>query len=269
MTAEERIDHPLVHALRSRDSGLADRAARLIGQSQRFLEYTLSTFPGGTDHTQRHTRTVEKIARMVLSDDFLVAMTGEELFFLAVACHYHDLAMAGTEADDRTAESREQVRRDHAIRIGDIVRERWAELGFENQRSAAVLGEVCRGHRPKKNAEGEANWDELNATEVLGPGVAVRVRLLSALIYAIDELHLGADRAPERVQNWRNIQDDESRRHWRRHQAVNGPVPRLPASLLFQVSADTPEFEENLRSQVFARRSPHFETCADKQTPRA
>jgi hypothetical protein len=35
-------------------------------------------------------------------------------------------------------------------------RDRWAELGFENQRSAAVLGEVCRGHRPKKNAEGEA-----------------------------------------------------------------------------------------------------------------
>ncbi|HYT92854.1 MAG TPA: hypothetical protein VEL76_29325 [Gemmataceae bacterium] len=190
---------------------------------------------------------------MVLSDEFLTAMTGEELFFLAVACHYHDLAMAGTEADDRSAEAREQVRRDHAVRIGDCVREKWAELGFENMRWAVVLGEVCRGHRPKKNAEGEANWDELKNTEVLGPGVAVRVRLLSALIYAIDELHLGADRAPERVQNWRNIQDDNDRRHWRRHQAISGPVSHPPSTLLFQVSADTPAFEEYLRSQVFLK----------------
>lgn len=190
---------------------------------------------------------------MTLSDEFLAALTPQELFFLAVACHYHDLAMAGTEADDRTAEAREQVRRDHAVRIGDIIRAQWAGLGFENPRWAEVLGEVCRGHRPRKNADGEANWDELHEIEVLGPEVAVRVRLLSGLIYAIDELHLGADRAPERVQNWRNIQDDESRRHWRRHQAVNGPVTRPPAAILFQVAADTPEFEENLRSQVFRK----------------
>jgi hypothetical protein len=253
MLPDEQNAHPLVYALRSRDYGLADQAARLIQQSTRFLEYTLSTFPGGTDHTQRHTQTVEKIARMLLSDDFLTALSPQELFFLVVACHYHDLAMAGTEADDKTAEAREQVRRDHAIRIGGIVRNQWAGLGFENPRAAEVLGEVCRGHRPRKNADGEANWDELNEIEVLGPDVAVRVRLLSALIYAIDELHLGADRAPERVQNWRNIQDDESRRHWRRHQAVNGPVTRPPSALLFQVTADTPEFEENLRSQVFCK----------------
>jgi len=45
-----------------------------------------------------------------MSDEFLAALSSQELFFLAVACHYHDLALAGTEADDRTAEAREQVR---------------------------------------------------------------------------------------------------------------------------------------------------------------
>src|SRR5260370_27367297 len=114
--------------------------------------------------------------------------------------------MAGTEGDDKTAESREQVRLDHAVRIGDIVGERWAELGFESQRWAGVLGEVCRGHRPKRNAEDEAIWDELCSTEVLGPGVFVRVPLLFALVYAIDELHLGADPAPPRAPNWGNVQ---------------------------------------------------------------
>jgi hypothetical protein len=189
---------------------------------------------------------------MLLSDEFLAAMNNEEVFFLALACHYHDLAMAGTEADGRTAQAREQVRRDHAIRIGDMLSKKWAILGFENSHRATVLGEICRGHRPKKNDEGEANWDEHKAVEVLGPGVSIRVRLLSALIYAIDELHLGADRAPERVQDWLNIQNEEDRRHWSRHQAINGPV-RRPTSLLFQVNAKTPEFEENLRSQLFRK----------------
>jgi hypothetical protein len=253
MITDEKNKHPLLHALRSRNAELADRANRLIQESPRLLEFTLSTFPGFTDHTQRHTCTVEKIGRLVLSDAFLGELTDEELFFLVVACHYHDLALAGTEADEKTPETRDQVRQDHAIRIGDIIREKWAELGFESPRLADILGEVCRGHRPKKNAEGIANWEELKKIEVLGPGTSVRVRLISALIYAIDELHLGADRAPERVQNWRNIQDDESRRHWRRHQAVSGPVSNSPSSLLFSVSADTPEFEENLRSQVFRK----------------
>lgn len=251
--ANDSQEQPLLYALRSRNERLAGQATRLIRESHRFLEYTLSTFPGGTDHTSRHTTTVEQIAGMLLSDAFLAVLCDDELFFLAVACHYHDLAMAGTEADDRTPETREQVRRDHAIRIGTIVRQHWTELGFEDERTAQVLGEVCRGHRPRKNSEGEANWEELNSVEVLRPGISVRVRLLSALTYAIDELHLGADRASARVQNWRDIRDEESRRHWRRHQAVNGPCRTASGSILFQVSANTPGFEENLRAQVFRK----------------
>jgi hypothetical protein len=190
---------------------------------------------------------------MLLPDAFLAALNDDELFFLAVACHYHDLAMAGTEADDQSPETREQVRREHAIRIGSIINRRWAELGFDDERTAQVLGEVCRGHRPKKNSEGEANWDELKSIGVLRPNIAVRVRLLSALIYAIDELHLGADRAPARVQSWRNIRDEESRRHWARHQSVNGPCRTPAGSILLQVNAHTPGFEENLRAQVFRK----------------
>jgi hypothetical protein len=185
---------------------------------------------------------------MLLSDSFLSCLRDEELFFLAVACHYHDLAMAGTEADDRSPETREQVRRDHALRIGRIVKEKWAELGFDDERTAQVLAEICHGHRPKKNANGEANWDELSSIEVLRLGVAVRVRLLSAIVYASDELHLGGDRAPARVQMWRDIQNKESRRHWRRHRAVNGPFSPGEGSLLFQVRIDTPGFEGNLRA---------------------
>src|SRR5262249_8783797 len=140
-------EHPLLKVLRLRNATLADQATRLIGEAHRVLEYTVSTFLGGTDHTRRHTTAVEQIGRMLLPDGFLAALTDEELFFLAVACHYHDLAMAGTEADDRSPESREQVRREHSLRVGRIVKDKWAELGFENERIASVLAEICRGHR--------------------------------------------------------------------------------------------------------------------------
>ena len=253
MSQEESPAHPLVSVLRLRDECLSNQAVHLIRESHRFLQYTISTFPSGTDHTPQHTITVERIARLLLPDAFLAALQNDELFFLTVACHYHDLAMAGTEADDQTPERREQVRRDHAIRIGTIVRKRWAELGFGDERTAQVLGEVCRGHRPKKDSEGKAGWSELHSEEVIRPGVSVRVRLLAALTYAADELHLGADRAPARVQSWRDIRDEESRRHWLRHQAVNGPTYTNKGTLLFQVNADTPGFEENLRAQVFRK----------------
>src|SRR5437868_14657594 len=76
-----------------RDSGLADQAARLIQQSARFLEYTLSTFSGGTDPTQRHTRTVEKIARMVLSDEFLAALSFQRK--VCRRCHIGHVGILG------------------------------------------------------------------------------------------------------------------------------------------------------------------------------
>src|SRR4051794_6474225 len=95
--------HPIVEFLRSRCGILAGQADRLIQEATRVLPFTTATFAGGTDHTPTHTRTVEQIARLLLPDDFLAALNDRELFFLALACHYHDLAMAGTEADEQTA----------------------------------------------------------------------------------------------------------------------------------------------------------------------
>jgi hypothetical protein len=249
MSPNEDKDHPLIEALRSRNLALAKQAGQLISEANRILEYTLSTFSSGTDHTARHTNAVEQIGSMFLPDPFLADITDHELFLLALACHYHDMAMAGTEADERSVESREQVRKEHAITIGEKIKEKWLELGFVDQQTAEVLGKVCRGHRPKK-VDGVANWNELNPDEILGVGIVVRVRLLAALIYAIDELHIGADRAPVKVQNWRQIRNENDRRHWRRHLAVHGPALNSSGMLLLQIDADTPEFEEYLRSQV-------------------
>jgi len=43
------VSNPLLQALRSRNSTLADQAARLIRESARFLDYTFATFPSFTE----------------------------------------------------------------------------------------------------------------------------------------------------------------------------------------------------------------------------
>jgi hypothetical protein len=243
---------PLVAILRDRNPALANQAQRVIDEAHQQLAFAPSTFPSGTDHTHVHTTTVERIARRLMPDALISALSDDELFFLAVVCHYHDLGMVGTVADDATAEGRDQVRRDHSIRIGQRLREDWMLLGFQNGRDAEILAEVCRGHRPNKNAAGEANWDDLDPVAVRGPDAAIRLRLVAALIYAADELHIGADRAPERVEHWRQITDEESRRHWIRHRAIHGPALDQ-GRLIFQVKVETPGVEDDIRSQVLQK----------------
>ena len=244
---------PIVAVLSNRDQPLAAHAVHLISKAQRQLANAPSSFPSGTDHTGVHTTTVEHIARMFLSDSFLDLLSAHELFYLALSFHFHDFGMVGTVADDATAEGREQTRHDHAIRIGELIKQRWKELGFESKRHAEILAEICRGHRPTRNSDNDAMWEDLNEHEILMPGVSIRVRLISALIYAIDELHLGADRASKRIQDWREITDQQSRQHWVRHQAINGPAQIRPGVLTLQINVETPGIEENIRSQVLLK----------------
>ena len=239
-------------AIRSRDPDLLHRAEQLIARASQLLPHTLSTFPSGTEHGPPHTVTVEQIASMLVTDALLSALSDDELFFLLLGFHYHDLGMAGTEVDNATAAGREQARREHAVSIARKIVESRQALGFEDENEAAVLGDICRGHRPNRNADGRASWDDLDKDRILGPGRSIRLRLLSAIVYASDELHIGADRAPERVAQWKQIVSEESRPHWERHAAVTGPA-LINDQLTFDVRPKTPALEEDLRRHVLRK----------------
>ncbi|MCA9086816.1 MAG: hypothetical protein KDA81_22315, partial [Planctomycetaceae bacterium] len=191
---------------------------------------------------------VEKLAGWLLPETIVAALTDDELALLIQACHFHDLGMAGTEADNLTVESRDQVRREHAISIGDRILAHWREFGFQNETAADVLALICKGHRPRRE-DGVATWSNLPETRILGPERSVRIRLVSALIYAADELHIGEDRAPRREEEFNEITSAESRRHWRRHQAVQGPTV-ANTHLVFEGTVDCPRFELDLRKSL-------------------
>ncbi len=187
---------------------------------------------------------------MLLPDNVLSGLNSDEISLVLLACHFHDLGMAGTEADNATAASREQVRKEHAISIGQRLATNWQELGFESESDASVLSEICRGHRPLR-VDGVASWEDLDKHRLLGPNRHVRLRLVAAIVYAADELHLGNDRAPRREEDWKQIANAESQRHWRRHQAVIGPsIPSC--AIRYDVSIATTSLEEDLR-QTFRK----------------
>jgi len=236
---------PLREALHTRNEQILKYVESLVDKATPQLWHTLSTFPSGTKHTPEHTQTVEHIASLLISDGITAKLNDDEIAMLILACHYHDLGMAGSEADNATSEGRDRVRQEHAISIGTRILERWQELGFENENYAEILAEICRGHRPAK-VNGEANWDILPRHRNIGPNRYVRLRLVSAMIYAADELHLGDDRAPKREEDWKGIEDSESLRHWRRHQAICGPT-KIGDAITFDVRINTVSFEKDLR----------------------
>ncbi len=239
-------------ALRSRDASLHRRAEHLIAEAVQLLPHTLSTFPSGTNHGPEHAAAVECIGGLLLPSELLAELSNDELFFLTLVFHYHDLGMVGTEEQNATAAGRDRVRREHAISITQKLADKWQVLGFENENESRILGEICRGHRPIRNAEGRASWDDLDNVAIVGIDRQVRLRLMAAMIYAIDELHLGEDRAPERVSSWKAIRDDEAQRHWRRHESISGPTV-LDEKLTFQVLVRTIATENDLRRNVLRK----------------
>ena len=241
----------LRETLQSRNPSLFRETEAIIQHVTPLLGHSIATFPSGTSHTAEHTTTVEQIASLLVTPNVFRQLYDDEVQLLILACHFHDLGMAGTELDNQREVSREQARQDHAIRIGDRIREKWQSLGFRDAKLAELLSEVCRGHRPKRLG-GKANWEEIRPHGIVRPNCEVRLRLLSALVYAADELHIGADRASVREQDWLQIENEESRRHWQRHQAINGPS-LSNGMARFEVSVSTPVFENDIRKYVFRK----------------
>ncbi len=209
--------------LRTRNAELLALVEGIITRVTPYLWHTPATFPTGTSHTPEHTQMVERIAGKLFSDLMLSQLSPDEVAMLILACHFHDLGMVGTEQDNLTEEGREQVRHEHAVSIGRRIRENWKAFGFQNENDAIALADVCKGHRPTK-IEGGVTWDDLPNDQIVGEDRVVRIRLVAAMIYASDELHLGDERAPKREEEFLEIRNPESLLHWRRHQSITGPV---------------------------------------------
>ena len=98
--------------LNSRDAVLAASTFSIIEHVTPLLWHSLSTFPSGTSHTPEHTHAVEHITGMLLADEILSQLSNTEIQIILLACHFHDLGMAGTDFDNQSASGQEQARKD-------------------------------------------------------------------------------------------------------------------------------------------------------------
>lgn len=239
--------------LLTRSLTLSRRAEALIHRSKQIAIHAPSSFPTATSHGREHLETVEKIADMLLPVKLIDEMQDHEIYFLLLAIYYHDLGMVGEEREFLTEEGRDKIRQQHATSVGTKIVTEWRALGFENENEANTLADICRGHRPDKDASGVANWNSFVRIKPIEPGESVRIRLVAALIYAIDELHLGDDRASERLRNWVKIENEESRKHWSRHSFISGPIAIAGGCIMFEANIKTFACEDDLRRNVFAK----------------
>lgn len=238
--------------LKSRSPDLGLYGVQLVNNASQLLQYTLSSFPEGTIHTSDHTNVVELTAAKIIGLGFADRLSDEELLLLLLGCHYHDLGMAAPDHQNQSEKGRKQARKEHAITIGARIRTHWKSLGFRDETFAHALAEVCRGHRPNRDDDHVANWNDIDDTCILRPDCTVRLRLVASILYAADELHIGADRAPQRNEDWLQIENVESRRHWKRHREINGPGA-TSHTLTFEINIQTAKFEEDVRSSVLVK----------------
>jgi hypothetical protein len=233
------------------DIKLADETRQLVTNVEPLLARAPATFPSGTSHTAQHTHVVEMCASMLIPDAMLSELSKDELQLLILGCHCHDLGMSATVRQCSTPEDQEQARRDHAVRVGSQLRKHKFEIGFRDDALIDALAEVCRGHRPKK-VDGKANWDDIKPSLILSPARTARIRVIAALVYAADEMHLGHDRAPEREQSWAEISNPESAKHWERHRLIVGPA-LSNGRVQFNVTAPTLASESDLLKNVLMK----------------
>ena len=92
----------------------------------------------------------------MLVTDALLTLSDHELFFLLLGFHYHDLGMAGTEADNATASGQGAGSPgaccQHSSKDRRVLERR---LDSRTRTKRQFLGEICRGHRPARNMTGE------------------------------------------------------------------------------------------------------------------
>jgi len=234
------------------DPSVLASARESLHHARTLSSYTPASFPSGTDHSPQHTDAVDEHAGMLCAAGLIQELNDAERYLLLLACHFHDLGMVGTEEESATSAGQESIRRQHSVRIGERIKAEWQAFKLKSQPYAEALALTCRGHRPERDANGEPTWADLPELLTLGRNETVRPRLLSAILFAADELHIGDDRASHQVEQYREIRSKTAKVHWARHQAIRGP-DLVAGQLRFSVQVDTPEQEEDLRRNVIRK----------------
>jgi hypothetical protein len=175
----------LTDILKAADEELYGRLLHVGKKAKALLSYTQGKFPYYTPHDFSHSESVQENLEWLIPDSVKEELNKHEIFFLLVATWLHDWGMIGESEEDPEA-----VREDHHERTEKYFNKLHDKIGL-NPHEAHIAGRISKGHR-----EVDLYSDEYQDM-IIGQGVSIRVRLLSAILRIADETDVTHSRTPE------------------------------------------------------------------------
>lgn len=225
----------LLSLLRSRDEELYGRFLDIQEKAKPLLSYTQGKFPYYTPHDFFHSESVMENLNWIIPDKIKEDMNQHEIFLLLVAALLHDWGMVG-----KKDENPELIREEHHIRT-----ENNFEHLYETVRisyfEALIAGRIAKGHRKVDLYSTE--YDD----KLLGNGIRIRQRFLSAILRVADETDITHSRTPEVIYFSINP-SEKSEDEFRKHLSISG-IGQLdePHKIYITAIAKDPKGAEAIR----------------------
>jgi len=227
-----------------------------------------------TDHSPTHSvRLVRRLDEMLAPlDGTKYFPTPTECFILLASCYLHDIGMqdmrvGGKDVEELTKEDRELVRREHAQRTFDMIREGVlrpkgvdsVDLRIEGEEGwCRALMWVCKAHSTRYFRE---VVDYLRADPLVVQDEQLRGDFLCALLMMADELDLTADRVSFCEAKLMSLSPD-CRLHWFTHYYVyRVAIPDQAITITFRVHKDVEKHAELLKRRVAAKLDSQLKLC--------
>lgn len=227
-------DYKLEFRLKKLDGELAKRHTCCMSVFEQMLKNFLAVFPTFTDHTLLHTMSVTNIANQLLRDE-AEKLNADEIYILLMASALHDVGMGVTDKDFDvfidTAGLRKFVnehpdmdkptliRKFHNDFSAQLIKKYWNFFEIPNERYAAAIAEVGRGHRKTDLMDIQLYPTDFD----LGDDRKANLAMLAAVIRLADELDIASDRNPELLYNPYTMEqmNDESMFEFSKHEAIH------------------------------------------------
>lgn len=212
------------------DHNLIASVNKCVREIRPVLPRFLTNFPGFTDHSIEHSKTVLDRASDLLGKS-IAKLNIDEIYILTMACYLHDIGMCPSEGAVKKLRKSTQYKEYFELTSKDVVDyvreihhqlsykfivENHQNLGIINVRYAQAVALVARGHRQ----------EELLDFQTFNPKYPVRagsdfvcLPFLAGTLRIADELDITNDRTPDLLYDKYLPTSRISKQEWAKHKA--------------------------------------------------
>lgn len=192
------------------DSAFSQRLEKVKTYCEHKLSdlHRVETFKYFTKHDHLHSKSILKLLRCLIDYEKL---SKYEAFLLDASAWCHDIGMLLRNGELEEIEVL-NIRKNHATRSGEYIKEKWEEMGFSNEPEAGLVAKICEVHQ----SSGELEQVE---EELTYRSDKIRLQFLAALLRFADALDADERRLPNSP--YRNTAPKDSQDEYDKHKIVH------------------------------------------------